>query len=318
MALTQVSPGLLDSNAQYYGFKNRIINGAMGIWQRGTSGFTTLGNYCTDRWFANAGTSLSAVAQSSDAPSGFKYSVSVAGTNVPQIVQRIESLNCTDLGSQNVTVSFWAKQTSGAGSNSLFLQLLYPNSADNYAGVTQIGSNQFFTGTSGWVQYSYTFTSIPSNAVNGLQVIIGANTAGAATFLITGVQLEKSSTATSFDYRPYGTELALCQRYLPVVSATASSRMFVGYFVTTTALAVYIPFQVQARVAPTGISLSGSFNASYLTATQAITPVWAGEGSTGGAVISATVGSATTAGQAMMLSATAAGTATIQFTGCEL
>jgi hypothetical protein len=27
------------------------------------------------------------------------------------------------------------------------------------------------------------------------------------------VQLEKSSTATSFDYRPYGTELALCQRY---------------------------------------------------------------------------------------------------------
>ena len=27
------------------------------------------------------------------------------------------------------------------------------------------------------------------------------------------VQLEKGSTATSFDYRPYGTELALCQRY---------------------------------------------------------------------------------------------------------
>jgi hypothetical protein len=34
-----------------------------------------------------------------------------------------------------------------------------------------------------------------------------------ATFYITGVQLEKGSTATSFDYRPYGTELALCQRY---------------------------------------------------------------------------------------------------------
>jgi len=34
-----------------------------------------------------------------------------------------------------------------------------------------------------------------------------------ATFYITGVQLEKDSTATSFDYRPYGTELAMCQRY---------------------------------------------------------------------------------------------------------
>jgi hypothetical protein len=33
------------------------------------------------------------------------------------------------------------------------------------------------------------------------------------TWYITGVQLEKGSTATSFDYRPYGTELALCQRY---------------------------------------------------------------------------------------------------------
>jgi hypothetical protein len=34
-----------------------------------------------------------------------------------------------------------------------------------------------------------------------------------ATWYITGVQLEKGSTATSFDYRPYGTELQLCYRY---------------------------------------------------------------------------------------------------------
>jgi hypothetical protein len=34
-----------------------------------------------------------------------------------------------------------------------------------------------------------------------------------ATLNITGVQLEKGSTATSFDYRPYSTELQLAQRY---------------------------------------------------------------------------------------------------------
>jgi hypothetical protein len=34
-----------------------------------------------------------------------------------------------------------------------------------------------------------------------------------ATWYVTGVQLEKGSTATSFDYRPYSAELALCQRY---------------------------------------------------------------------------------------------------------
>ena len=43
-----------------------------------------------------------------------------------------------------------------------------------------------------------------------------------ATFYITGVQLEKGSTATSFDYRPYGTELALCQRYCQYAGSGAS------------------------------------------------------------------------------------------------
>ena len=44
-----------------------------------------------------------------------------------------------------------------------------------------------------------------------------------ATFYITGVQLEKGSTATSFDYRPYGTELALCQRYYEILTIPAST-----------------------------------------------------------------------------------------------
>jgi len=40
--------------------------------------------------------------------------------------------------------------------------------------------------------------------------IVGTN---AATWYITGVQLEKGTAATSFDFRPYGTELQMCQRY---------------------------------------------------------------------------------------------------------
>jgi len=45
------------------------------------------------------------------------------------------------------------------------------------------------------------------------------------------VQLEKGSTATSFDYRPYGTELALCQRYFELTSpigVIATSNMCYG------------------------------------------------------------------------------------------
>jgi hypothetical protein len=48
------------------------------------------------------------------------------------------------------------------------------------------------------------------NSATGATSVVGTS---GATFYITGVQLEKGSTATPFDYRPYGTELALCQRY---------------------------------------------------------------------------------------------------------
>lgn len=53
--------------------------------------------------------------------------------------------------------------------------------------------------TSGWV--AQTTGSVSVVSTNG------------ATWYITGVQLEVGPSATSFDYRPYGTELALCQRY---------------------------------------------------------------------------------------------------------
>jgi hypothetical protein len=209
-----------------FGFKNRIINGAFGIWQRGTSSSTS-GAYLADRFFISGSSSITA-SQSTDTPSGFKYSISLSGTGYPQAVQRIESLNCSDLVGQSVTVSFWAKQTSGAGAGSLAVILYYPTAQDNYASQTAVASAVTFTGTGSWAQYTATFTSLPSGVANGISCTLYANTAGAATWLLTGVQLEKSSTATSFDYRPYGTELALCQRYYQKWVSTNGSYLSIG------------------------------------------------------------------------------------------
>jgi len=76
---------------------------------------------------------------------------------------------------------------------------------------------------SSWTRYSYTYT-LPANATNGLSATLFIPSASVtATFLITGIQLEKGSTATSFDYRPYGTELVLCQRYFQLVYPTAGN-----------------------------------------------------------------------------------------------
>jgi hypothetical protein len=60
-----------------------------------------------------------------------------------------------------------------------------------------------------------------------------------ATFYITGVQLEKGSTATSFDYRPYGTELSLCQRYLPAYTGGVE---MLGYWDNTNEAKIVAPF----------------------------------------------------------------------------
>ena len=193
------------------GFKNRIINGQMFIWQRATS-LTTASNQVygfADRWLTNAGASTT-WSQSTDVPAGFKYSVSCAGSTFNGINQRIESFNCSDLAGQSITVSFWAKQSSG--SSSLNINLAYANSADNFSSATTIVEAAISaTPSSSWTRYSYTYV-MPAGVVNGLQIILFC-AAAANTTLFTGCQLEVGATATNFDFRSYGTEFGLCNRY---------------------------------------------------------------------------------------------------------
>ena len=67
-----------------------------------------------------------------------------------------------------------------------------------------VGSGSTYSGTAGsWGSTYYV-------SATGATSVVGTN---GATFYITGVQLEVGTQATSFEYRQYGTELALCQRY---------------------------------------------------------------------------------------------------------
>ena len=237
--------------------KNRIINGGMGIWQRGTP-ITTSGGYTADRWTQVSGNSI-VHTQSTDAPTGFTNSMQMAGTG-SNIAQRIESVNCIGLGGATVTVSLWYKNSTG--SDPLSLSLYYANSADNFGSVTQIGSNQTLSASpsSSWTYYTATFTNISANAINGLALYVFRGSSATATGLLTGVQLEVGSTATSFDYRPYGTELALCQRYYFRNTASATNRMLSagGQCYTTTGIVANIVFPVPMRIAPTALEQTGT------------------------------------------------------------
>ena len=79
---------------------------------------------------------------------------------------------------------------------------------------------------------------------------VGALTAG-LTWTIGNVQLEKGSTATSFDYRPYGTELALCQRYYETNASGGQSFIFQGMATSGSANSSRVYFPVYMRITPT-------------------------------------------------------------------
>jgi hypothetical protein len=113
------------------------------------------------------------------------------------------------------------------------------------------GAGSSFQGTAGtWATADYRTVT---GAVNTVA------TSG-ATFYITGVQLEVGSTATSFDYRPYGTELQLCQRYYYRIKNSGASELFSvgGYCTGTTNGYVNIPFPVTMRTRPTALEQSGT------------------------------------------------------------
>jgi len=236
----------------YYNFKNRIINGAMVIDQRNAGASVTPadGAYTLDRW--NAGltqASKFSVQRSTVAPVGFTNSLlvtslssySVGAGDLFRVSQYIEGFNAADFAwgtasAATVTLSFLVRSSlTGTFSGSLMnsaANRAYPftytiSAANTFETKTitipgdtsgtwltdsgigirvgfSLGAGSTFSGTAGaWASSTLT-------AATGAVSVVGTN---GATFYITGVQLEKGTQATSFDYRPYGTEEALCQRY---------------------------------------------------------------------------------------------------------
>jgi len=127
--------------------------------------------------------------------------------------------------------------------------------------------------------------------------------------------------ASPFERRDYGRELMMCQRYLPAFTP-ASSNALVGpgqMWNNTTTCYTYFAFQVAARVAPTGITVSslshfrGNGVTTDLTSLSAITidaPT----------IYGATIRAVGTGGTANQITSLLASNTSGQllFTGCEL
>ena len=206
------------------GFRNRIINGSMQIAQRATSATITAGStialgYSTvDRFYVyctGANVTAAQVAGTGATKNRLRITGAASVTAVG-IGQRIEQLNSYDLAGSTATLS--ADLAISATLTTVTWTASYATTTADTFGtlasptVTQIATGTF-TVTSTVTNFS-TNISIPAAATTGIQIVftVGALTAG-LTWTVGNVQLEKGSTATSFDYRPYLTELQLCQRY---------------------------------------------------------------------------------------------------------
>jgi hypothetical protein len=93
-------------------------------------------------------------------------------------------------------------------------------------------------------------------SATGAVSVVGTN---GATFYITGVQFEVGVTATGFDYRPYGTELQLCQRYFYKISgSSAYVRIGAGPANATTSALIAVFMQTPMRAVPSSVTQTGA------------------------------------------------------------
>lgn len=255
MALTQVQQGMLTTQAQYTGFKNRIINGGMKIDQRNAGASQTITAaaalaYTIDRWYAyctGANVTGQRVAGSGNNQYNYQFTGAASVTAI-NFAQRIESFNSYDLAGQTCTLSV---NLSNSLLTTVTWTAYYANTADTFGSVASPTVTQIATGTftvnSTLTNYSVNI-AIPSAATTGIQILFSVGAQISGTWVINNAQLELGSTATSFDVRDYGREFILCQRYyqvatnFPTIAGTVTSANDIYYS---------FPLPVQMRADPT-------------------------------------------------------------------
>jgi hypothetical protein len=266
-------------------------NNGSSISINGTTGFPV------DRFKVTAGGGgVISASRSTTAPTEFINSLSntvstadssIASSDIYVIDCFNEGFNTADLGfgtanARTVTLSFWVRSsvtgTYGVrisnGSFSRCYVSTYTISAantweqktvtiagdttgtwatDNSTGIAvswDLGSGTNWNGTANtWQAGNFLRTS---GCVNWIA------TSG-ATFYITGVQLEQNTSATPFERRLYGQELALCQRYYYKNKPNAiGNRLAPVFCESTTAATAIMQFPVSMRTNPTALEQSGT------------------------------------------------------------
>lgn len=209
----------------------------------------------------------------------------IAAGDFCHIRQHIEGFNFRALAQRSFVLSFWVKATltgtycvnfRNSGSDRSYVAEYtidttdtwefktiavsaspsagtwdYTNGTGLAVSFTLAAGTTFQTTAGSWNVGSFLATA---NQVNGVAT-------GATEFKLTGVQIEAGDEATPFEMRPFGTELALCQRYyeksFPMATAPAAGTGNTGAFsfgqpaaASTSAACPCVQFKTRKRAAP--------------------------------------------------------------------
>ena len=318
--ITFADGSIQNTGAAGFGFKNRIINGAMVIDQRNAGGSVAgVQSYTLDRWQYVASQSGKITIQQNGGsvtpPAGFKNyigltvanSYSTTASDYFYLRQSIEGYNIADFNwgtasASPVTVSFWVRgSVTGtysiglhSGANYKEYIATYTISAANnwdYKTITIAGPTDgtWYSNSASGLELFFNLgigTSSPTwgtstinewIAVDWAPGYTGGNqfvsTSNGSTLYITGVQIEKGSTATAFDYRDYGREFIMCQRYYQQYNSTGDNSGFIcnAYNDTTSRSFGIIQFPVIMRTSPSLSIVSATSFGIYAVPANSIT-----------------------------------------------
>jgi hypothetical protein len=298
---------------------NMIINGSMVIDQRngGASVTPTAAGYSTvDRWRCtiSAASKLS-FQQSSTVPNNHNNSLAitslssytVGSSDYFTLQQNIEGYNVADFGwgtsaAVDVTLSFWVRssltgtfggcvQNSAGNRNHPFSYTINVANTWEKKTVTISGDT---TGT--WLTTNGNGASVgfalgvgstfsgPAGAwsstyylgATGATSLVGTS---GATFYLTGVQLEVGDTATPFEHRSYGEELALCQRYYQTNGLDDRITAF-QYHASYKGVEYHFPMAMRVAPSVSFTSVGGTTTAANLTERSLFRYITSGTSST--------------------------------------
>jgi len=247
---------------------------------------------------ATAGSAQLTQEQSTDAPPGFVYSLKVSpavadtlsAAEQSHITQQIEAQNATFLNwgsgqGTEITISFWAKSNQ---TTNKCLWLYAQDAGDHIARQFSLSQANV------WEKFTFTIPPNPGGVIandngSGIYVRIvldgGSSVANgslptewtditnngrygtlepgflentANEFYLTGVQVEAGKNATEFEYRSYGEELLLCQRYFYMLASGNNASMPHASYYSSTLVAMSVQFPVTMRANPILYQVSGT------------------------------------------------------------